>query len=809
MPDVILILLDRTVRCKLAGRCHVQDRHLRPACLVLICLYDLGSCSVVGLEVCKDEVLVSSAILVGQQRIIDLTEHFHITVGISAVDQLHEHAADILIGVEVIVRIIAAMILEVDDLFRRQTEDKCILFADFFNDLNIRAIHGSKSRSTVQHELHVGSSGCFLGCCGDLLGDICRRKDPLCIGYTVVLNEDNLDLSIDGSVVIDHIRNGVDQLDGHLRSAIACSCLCAEDKGSRIERHLRMILQLVIQIHDMKDVHQLSLVLVQSLDLYVKDRTRIDIDSVVLLDILRQAQLILILDVHELLLCLRIICIDFHLRDLRKIGHPFISDMCRYPVCKKLVAVKQETALGDSVGLVVELVREHLIEVLKSLALEDLRMQLSNTVDGVAGNDCQVCHLDLSVVDDCHLGDLVLVARELLLDLQKEAAVDLFYDLIDSRKQSGEQLDRPFLKCFSHDGMVRVSNRLRGHFPCIIPLQAFLIQQDTHQLSDSNGRMGIVHLEGCLLIELPDIRMESLVMRDRILHRSRDEEILLLQAQFLTCIMVIIRVQDLDDIPCKVLLLDSLLIITLIEGIQLEVVDGFCIPYTECIDHMVVIADDRDIKRNCQYGLIVLLDESVAAGLLVVLNADISAELDLTGIFRSLQLEGISVLQPVIRSLDLVAVLDLLLEHTIAVSDSAAVCRVAQRRQGIQETCSKSSQAAVSKCRVSLLILHLINVQSQIFEGCLDLFVSGQIDQGVAQCASHQELHGHVVQKLRVILLHLLGRCHPVINNDVLDSVGDCLEDLLLVRIFERLAEERTQVVLNGFLESCPVKLGF
>ena len=45
----------------------------------------------------------------------------------------------------------------------------------------------------------------------------------------------------------------------------------------------------------------------QTLYLYIKDGTRINVDSVVLLDILCKTNLVLILDVHELLLALRII----------------------------------------------------------------------------------------------------------------------------------------------------------------------------------------------------------------------------------------------------------------------------------------------------------------------------------------------------------------------------------------------------------------------------------------------------------------------------------------------------------------------
>ena len=144
---------------------------------------------------------------------------------------------------------------------------------------------------------------------------------------------------------------------------------------------------------------------------------------------------------------------------------------------------------------------------------------------------------------------------------------------------------------------------------------------------------------------------------------------------------------------------------------------------------MVAITYDRDIERNCKYRLVVLLNKLVAVGILIVLNTDISAELDFTGVFRSLQFKRISVLQPVIRRFDLITVLDLLLEHTETVTDTAAVCRIAKCCQRIQETCGKSSKTAVAKSRISLLIFHSIDVQAHIFQSGLDFLVCLQVDQ--------------------------------------------------------------------------------
>ena len=80
-----------------------------------------------------------------------------------------------------------------------------------------------------------------------------------------------------------------------------------------------MILDLVVQIHHMQNVHQLTLVLMETFYLYIEDGSRIYIDAVVLFDVFCQTNLVLILDVHKFLLRLRIVHINFHLVDLRKI----------------------------------------------------------------------------------------------------------------------------------------------------------------------------------------------------------------------------------------------------------------------------------------------------------------------------------------------------------------------------------------------------------------------------------------------------------------------------------------------------------
>ena len=283
----------------------------------------------------------------------------------------------------------------------------------------------------------------------------------------------------------------------------------------------------------MQDVEELSLVLMQSLYLYIEDGVGVYIDAVVRLDILCKANLVLELDLHELLLRLLVIGVLLQTGDLRKVSDPAVTCMCGYPVCKKRVAVKQESSLGDTVGLVVETLREHLVEVLQRLMLQDLRVQSCNTVYRITCNDRHMRHLYLSVIQNRHLADLVLNVYPVLtavsaLDLHYKSAVDLLNDLINSGQQLGEQVDRPLLKCLSHNRMVGICTGSGGDIPCLVPAETIVIQKDTHQLRDGHGRMGIVQLEGNLLGKLSDIIVFSHKLLYCFLNRGRDKEILLL-----------------------------------------------------------------------------------------------------------------------------------------------------------------------------------------------------------------------------------------------------------------------------------------
>ena len=188
-----------------------------------------------------------------------------------------------------------------------------------------------------------------------------------------------------------------------------------------------------------------------------------------LLDVFCQTYLILVLNLHKLFLGSLVISQICQFFKLRQICYPFPARMPCTPVCQQRIAMSQKSTLGNSVCLIIEFFREKLIKVLKLLIFKYLCMKSCNTIYRVASNDCHVCHLYLTIIQDCHVSDFVAIARVSLLNLHYKSSVDFIYNLVHTRKQSLENVYRPLFKCLCHDCMVCVCNTAGSNVPCLIP----------------------------------------------------------------------------------------------------------------------------------------------------------------------------------------------------------------------------------------------------------------------------------------------------------------------------------------------------
>ena len=230
-----------------------------------------------------------------------------------------------------------------------------------------------------------------------------------------------------------------------------------------------MFLDLIVQVHNMQYIQELAFIFVETFYLHVKDRTRINVDAIVLFDVFCETYFILVFDLHEFTSCVLIFHIGFQLCDLGQVCNPAVADLICNPVRKQRIAVSQKSSLGNTVCLVVEFLRHHFIKVLQLLVLQDLCVELCNTVYRKSCYNSHIRHADLAVHKDSHLLHLFLIARIHFADSDQETAVDLLHNLINTREKSGEQVDGPFLKSLSHNCMVCICTGLCCNIPCLFP----------------------------------------------------------------------------------------------------------------------------------------------------------------------------------------------------------------------------------------------------------------------------------------------------------------------------------------------------
>ena len=300
--------------------------------------------------------------------------------------------------------------------------------------------------------------------------------------------------------------------------------------------------------------------------------------------------------------------------------------------------------------------------------------------------------------------------------------------------------------------MIGISTGFDSYIPCFLPCKIVFVHENSHKLCHCHSGVCIVKLESNFLIELSDIVMLTHILGNCFLHRSGNEEILLFQAQLFARIMIVVGIKYLDNILCQICLFYGLLIISFVKGIQMETLYRLRIPDAQSVYNTIAIADNRKIIGNCPYTLITFLYK-IASSIFVNTHIHIAAKFNLFGILRSSKLKGITVHQPVIRYLYLVAVPDFLLKHTVAVPDTAAVSCISQSRKGIQKAGSKTSQTSVSKGRIRFLIFDYIQVKTQLIHCLLHWLISLQINDIIAKSTSHQKFHGQIIHSLRILFI--------------------------------------------------------
>ena len=254
----------------------------------------------------------------------------------------------------------------------------------------------------------------------------------------------------------------------------------------------------MVESNDVQDIEELAFVLVQSFDLNVKQRRRVDFYTAVGDEPFRQTPLVGLLDVAPLSLQGRILGEWQQLLQVLQIAQPRITDAGGDERRKIGIALEKPTSWGDTIRLVVELLGHQLGEVREDTLAQNAGVQLGDTVDRKTADDGQVGHAHpffLALSDERHATDPAGIVTIASTNVVEKTLIDFEDDLQVTRQHLADQARGPTLECLGQDGVICVGKTTAADIPRLVPRHAVFINKNAHQLRHGDRRMGVIELE--------------------------------------------------------------------------------------------------------------------------------------------------------------------------------------------------------------------------------------------------------------------------------------------------------------------------
>ena len=446
-------------------------------------------------------------------------------------------------AVVVVEGMVAVLGVEADDLVAGSAEGEDVVLAHQTGDLDVGAVHGAQGDSAVGHELHVAGAAGFLGGQGDLLRDIAGGDQGFGPADVVVLHHHHVQPGAHVGVGLGQSLQAEDQVDDVLGHGVGRGGLGAEQHRDGPGR-LVAALDLAVFVDDPQGVHLLALVLVQALDLDVKDGILVHFHPLALAQQGLELALVVLLDFQQAGQAVRVVGKGQQLFQLGGVAGPAVADPLGDPVGQGGVADFQPTAEGDAVGLVVELFGVEVVEGLQLAALEDLGVEGGHAVHRVAVVDVHVGHVHPApVIQDSHPAVAAALAG---------ALVQLPDDGHDLGGDGLDVIQGPLFQRLGQNGVVGVGAGLFHLLHGLVEGQAPLGQQ-ADQFGDDHGGMGVVDLDGHMAAEgVGGVAPGGQLVQDQ-LGAGRHHEILLVDPQQLAVPVAVVGVEEggqaVGDVP--------------------------------------------------------------------------------------------------------------------------------------------------------------------------------------------------------------------------------------------------------------------
>ena len=310
--------------------------------------------------------------------------------------------------------------------------------------------------------------------------------------------------------------------------------------------------------------------------------------------------------------------------------------------------------------------------------------------------------------------------------------------------------------------------------------------------------MGVVELDGHLVGQVVQRAVLAQVVFQNVGHRGGGEEVLLAQPQDLALGMVVVGVEDLGDQLGRSALADGGVVVAGVEAAHVKA-GRLGLPQTQLGHALGAVAGHIHVVGHGDDAVVVLVLDMVEAA---VPGLDgLAVEADLLGLVGVGLDPHLAAGQPVVGSLLLPAIHDLLLEDAVLIQDGIAGARDAVGGHAVQVAGGQAAQAAVAKARVGFLGIDVVDLDVSVGQHVPGHILQAQVEQAGAQAAAHQEFHAQVVDLL-FALAHGAGlELLLLVRHDLAHDGGQAAVDLVFGCDVQGHAALADQGVLEQFVK--------
>ena len=288
---------------------------------------------------------------------------------------------------------------------------------------------------------------------------------------------------------------------------------------------------------------------------------------------------------------------------------------------------------------------------------------------------------------------------------------------------------------------------------------------------------------------------------DDVPQRAGNQEVLLLEPQFPAGLGAVTGVEHLGEILRAHPRLDGFCVPASVEQAQIErLLSCPGPPQPEDVDRLGAVAGNEHVARFGPHRL-VRHPAGPQPALVVPGRLGVAVEPDHLQVIGGRELPRIVVEGPVVRVLDLMAVLEDLLEDPVLVPDTVAHGRHVQGGQGVEQAGGQPAQAAVPQAGLDVQGLQIPGREAGRGGGLVSQGIRAGVYRIVAQLAPQHVPRRQVIDELRVGLVVRPGRPGPAVSQAVADGRGQGPVGILGARRLGCGAPLVTQVVSKVPLE--------